>query len=78
MSLCEAWIVTDTRRYRTKRQVYHLAIPSVSAAGPEACKSALYRRDMEAGLKEKWHIAACLPGTRVVPKEETRGTDHSQ
>lgn len=44
----------------------------------EACGSALCSRAMEGGLKEKQHIAACPPGMRVVPKEEVRGTNHSQ
>lgn len=71
-------MVTDTRRYRKRRQGYRPAIPFACAAALEACGSALYSGAVEAGLKEKQPIAACPPGMRVVPKEEVRGTKHSQ
>lgn len=71
-------MVTDTRRYRVRRQGYRPAIPFDCAAELEACGSALCSGAMEGGLKEKQHIAACPPGMRVVPKEEVRGTNHSQ
>lgn len=58
--------------------MYLPVIPSASAAGLEGRGNVLCSRDMEAGLKEKHHIAACPLGGEWSLERGQQAQIHSQ